>query len=207
MDFTLIETLRFEPETGFARLNLHLARLHHSGKALGFNGLAEAEARLRSFGEGLNAPHRVRLELFADGTSAITAAPFTPQPETTVWSVKIARTATLFSKDPLLRHKTSRRAAYDRARAEFSKDEADEVLLLNEKGELCEGAITNLFVDDGSGRLLTPPLSCGLLAGVLRTSLLCARKARVQILKPEDLQGRIVYIGNSLRGLIRARLK
>ncbi len=201
-----METLRFEPETGFARLNLHLARLHNSGRILGFKGLAEAEARLQVFGEGLDTPHRVRLELFGDGTSAVTALPFVPQQESTIWSVKIATAARLSSKDPLLRHKTSRRTIYDAARAEFSRDEADEVLLCNEKGELCEGTITSLFVEDGEGRFLTPPLSSGLLSGVLRTSLLCARKARVQVLKPEDLKDRIVYIGNSLRGLIRVRL-
>ena len=75
--------------------------------------------------------------------------------------------------DKLLRHKTTRRAVYEAARAEYPAAEADEVLLLNERGEACEGTITSVFLDDGSGILKTPPISCGLLAGVLRTELIC----------------------------------
>ena len=84
--------------------------------------------------------------------------------------------------------------------------EADEVLLLNEKGEPCEGTITSIFLDDGTGILKTPPISCGLLAGVLRTEMICARRARIQHLTLADLQTGTLYMGNSLRGLIRATL-
>lgn len=45
---------------------------------------------------------------------------------------------------------------------EFPASEADEVILLNERGDLCEGTITTLFLDDGSGILKTPPLAAGL---------------------------------------------
>src|SRR3546814_9833273 len=55
-----------------------------------------------------------------------------------------------------------------RSRAEFSSEDADEVLLLNERGEVCEGTITNLFVEAETGQFLTPALSSGLLPGVLR---------------------------------------
>ena len=72
---------------------------------------------------------------------------------------------------------------------------ADEVLLLNEKGEPCEGTITSIFLDDGSGILKTPPISCGLLAGVLRTELICARRARVQRLTLADLTDRHALYG------------
>ena len=84
--------------------------------------------------------------------------------------------------------------------------DADEVLLLNEKGEPCEGTITSIFLDDGAGVLKTPPISCGLLSGVLRTELICARRARVQRLTVDDLRNGTLYTGNSLRGLIRAKL-
>jgi 4-amino-4-deoxychorismate lyase len=150
-------------------------------------------------------PLRVRLTLDNAGRIDITTAPFTPLPAGTVWTVRIAKTR-LASTDPLLRYKTSRRAAYEAARAEYRTDEVDEVLLLNERDEPCEGTITSLFVDDGSGILKTPPISSGLLAGVLRTEMICKRKARVERLTLEDLQCAPVFIGNSLRGLIRAKL-
>lgn len=149
---------------------------------------------------------RLRLELARNGKITITTAPFTLQPENTIWQVRLAKIRTT-STDPLIHHKTTRRDLYNAARREFSTTEADEVILLNEKGEIAEGTITNIFIDDGTGRLLTPPLASGCLAGILRTSLICAKKAVNQRLRPEDLVGKTLYVGNSLRGLIRAELK
>ena len=154
---------------------------------------------------GSVSPLRVRLELFPDGRIDIQTAPFTPLAPGTLWRVKIATTR-LSSADPLLCHKTSRRAAYTAARTEIPAAEADEVLLLNEHGDLCEGTITSLFLDDGSGVLKTPPLAAGLLAGILREELLETGKAVEERLRPEDLAGHALFVGNSLRGLIPAAL-
>lgn len=203
-DFSLIETMRWEPGTGIVRLRLHLARLKRSAGRLGFAGADKAAEKLGDvFGEDI--PLRVRLTLSPAGEIAVTTAPFSPVPEDTIWRVSIASTR-LNSGDTLLRHKTTRRGTYEAARAEYSASETDEVLLLNEKGEPCEGTITSIFLDDGSGILKTPPIDCGLLAGVLRTELICARRARIQRLTLADLQTGTLYMGNSLRGLIRAKL-
>ena len=203
-DFSLIETMRWEPGTGIVRLRLHLARLKRSAGRLGFAGADKAAEKLAEE-RGGNLPLRVRLTLSPAGEIAITTAPFSPLPEETVWRVAIAA-ARLDSTNKLLRHKTTRRDIYEAARAEYPAAEADEVLLLNEKGEPCEGTITSIFLDDGSGILKTPPIACGLLAGVLRTEMICARRARVQRLTLADLQTGTLYIGNSLRGMIRAQL-
>lgn len=205
-DFSLIETMRFDPATGIIRRRLHSARLTNSAKVLGFTG---AEAALSALDEAISAtagPLRLRLELFADGRHAITSAPFVAMPDDTVWRIAVARKARLNTNDPILRHKTSKRGIYDAARAEHARDAIDEVILLNEKDEICEGTISNIFVDDGSGTLLTPPLSSGCLAGILRTSLICGKKARNQRLTLDDLKHHPFYVGNSLRGLIRATL-
>lgn len=203
--FSLIETMRFEPEHGIIRLRLHMARLANSAHKLGFSGYEESKAALLRRIGTLNGPNRVRLELFGDGHHEITSADFTPLPESAVWTVRIASSVRLSSSEPLLRHKTSMRSTYDAARAEFTREQCDEVLLLNDKGEVSEGTITNLFIQDSEG-LLTPPLSSGCLAGVLRTSLLCQTKARVAPILPTDLVDQPFYLGNSLRGLIRGRL-
>jgi 4-amino-4-deoxychorismate lyase len=205
-DFTLIETMRAELGAGIVRVNLHRARFHNSSRKLGFADPTAAWAAIEDAATTVDAPIRLRLEFWPDGRFDIQSVPFQPLPEGAVWRLAIAGAARLASTAPLLRHKTSRRTVYDAARAEFSREEADEVLLLNEKGEVCEGTITNMFVEDEAGLLLTPPLSSGCLAGVLRTSLICARKARVQPLRPSDLAERTIYVGNSLRGLIPARL-
>ena len=55
------------------------------------------------------------------------------------------------------------------------------------------------------GVLLTPPLSSGALPGVLRASLLASGRAKEAVLWPADLQQGF-YLGNALRGLLRANL-
>ncbi|ARO25622.1 hypothetical protein CO659_11005 [Rhizobium sp. S9] len=204
-DFSLIETLRWQPGEGFIRLRLHLARLSRSARRLGFPQPVEAAAKLEDGVARSTGPLRIRLTFDAQGRIEVTSAAFVPLAPETVWTVRIAETR-LVSTDRLLRHKTTRRAVYETARAEYGPDEADEVILLNERGEVCEGTITSVFLDDGTGMLRTPPISCGLLAGVLRTELICARKARVGHVTLADLDAGTLYVGNSLRGLIRANL-
>ncbi len=209
MDFSLIETMRWTPETGFTRLEQHLRRLSRSADALGFRQPQDAQKHLDDAVEG-DTPLRVRLVLSFRGKIEVTVTPFVAPPEDAVWKVRIGATK-LKSDDPLYRHKTSRREPYDAARAEFSADEADEVLLTNERGEMCEGTITNLFVEDPDGMLLTPPITSGILPGVLRADLIRERRAKGAVLTPADLQdamtaGRKIFVGNSLRGLIRAEL-
>lgn len=206
--FHLIETMRWQPDAGLVRRELHFSRLGGSAKALGFVFSPEdIDTQIFAALDGAQAPMRVRVGLEQDGRASVVATPFTPLADGVVWRLKIAATR-LDSSDPLLRHKTSRRGVYDAARAEFAAGEADEVLLLNEKGELCEGTFTSLFLETGHGLLATPPLASGLLAGVLRAELLAQGKAEERVLTPDMLsRGGRLFVGNSLRGLIEARLE
>ena len=204
MDFSLIETLRWQPDAGFLRLDQHLRRLSRSADALGFRQPQDAKGKLEKEVSG-DVPLRVRLVMTYRGKMEVAATPFEPVPEETVWRLKVAKTK-LQSEDSLFRHKTTRREPYEAARAEFSKEEADEVILLNERDEVCEGTITNIFAESADGMLLTPPLTSGLLPGVLRAELIRERKARGEVLKLDDLRHRKLFVGNSLRGLIRAEL-
>jgi len=207
-DLRLIETLRWEPDTGFVRLPRHLSRLEASAQALGFACERYLiAAALEAAVSAADCALRIRLTLDSAGTPDVTTQPFVPLAADVVWTVLVATTR-LSSDDALLRHKTTRRDLYDRARAEFTRDEADEILLLNERGELCEGTITTVFLDVGRGPLLTPPLACGLLAGVLRTEMLENGKAVEAALGEHDLRSaKAIHVGNSLRGMVRARLR
>jgi 4-amino-4-deoxychorismate lyase len=205
-DFSLIETLRWQPDEGFIRLRLHLARLSRSARRIGFPEPLDAAAKLEEALKDEKGQRRVRLTFDGQGCIDITTAPFAPLPPDAVWTLRISNTH-LDSADKLLRIKTTRRSIYEAARAEFTQQQANEVILLNERQEVCEGTITSVFLDDGSGILRTPPISCGLLAGVLRTELICQRKARVGRITLEELHKGRLYVGNSLRGLIRATLQ
>lgn len=207
-DLRLIETLGWRAREGFARLDRHMARLARSAAALGFIcDPAAARAAVTRAVDGLDAEQaRVRLTLGPTGDIEAAATPFAPLAEGTVWTAIIA-THRLDSRDTLLAHKTTRRAFYDDARADAARRlRADEALFLNERGEVCEGSITNVFVER-DGVLLTPPLASGLLPGCLRDELIEAGRARESVLRPADLvTASRWYLGNSLRGLIPARL-
>lgn len=205
-DFYLFETMRREPDAGIVRLGLHLRRLETAANELGFahhqKKITEELASLPPTA----LPQRVRLTLQRDGFCNVETFPFQPIAEGTIWTVALAETR-LSSTDQLLRHKSSRRAVYDAARAEFPMHTTHEVLLLNERDELCEGSITSLFIRIDDGPLKTPPLECGLLAGVLRQSLLESGQAEEAILRPQNLvHATEIFVGNSLRGLIPAQL-
>ncbi|RWB61538.1 aminotransferase class IV family protein [Mesorhizobium sp.] len=206
-DFELIETMRWEPGSGFLRFDRHLARLYASAAELGFacDPQRIGEVLMTAVG-GQQIAMRTRLALQRNGEATAAAQPYEPLPAGKVWRLRLARTR-LDSSDMLLRHKTSRRQVYTHARAEYLITQADEVLLANERGELCEGTITNLFADFGDGVLATPRLDCGLLPGILRGELLDEGRAVEAIYSYDDLKSaKAIFVGNSLRGLIPAQL-
>jgi para-aminobenzoate synthetase/4-amino-4-deoxychorismate lyase len=190
---TLIETLRHE--NGFVRLKQHLARMWASGRALGLS-FDEAAARgaLDAAVRDRTGALRVRLTLDEAGQHLAAAQELAPNPPH--WTFRISPERTQ-SGDLLLRHKTDWRELYDR-----DHPGCDEMLFCNERGELTEGARSNIFVRR-NGILLTPPVDAGVLPGILRAELIAMGQAREAILAPDDLDGE-VYLGNSLRGLIRA---
>ncbi|TIV68806.1 MAG: hypothetical protein E5V89_21500 [Mesorhizobium sp.] len=206
-DFELIETMRWEPGAGFLRFDRHLARLYASAAELGFacDPQRVGDALTGAVG-GQRIAMRIRLALQCNGEATASAQPYEPLPAGKVWRLQLARVR-LDSGDTLLRHKTSRRDTYQHARAEYLASRADEVLLANERGELCEGTITNLFADFGDGVLATPRLDCGLLPGILRGTLLDEGRAVEAIYTFDDLKSaKAIFVGNSLRGLIPAQL-
>lgn len=199
-DFGLIETFLWSRAQNFWLRELHLARLAFSAQDLGFAfRRGEVDAVLDAFDADADFM-RVRAVLSRNGALALTASPFAPENPAKIWRVAIAPDR-VESSEKLLRHKTTRRDFYEKALAASG---ADEVIFLNERDELCEGARTNIFVPQADGLLLTPPLASGLLPGVLRAHFLAQGRAREKFLGPDELPQDFL-IGNSLRGLLKAR--
>lgn len=197
----LLETMRAE-DGRIALFDRHLARLAASAEALGIAVDPDAVRQrvAAALGEGIEG---VRLTVGPDGVAVETwtleAAPFQ-----TAW----------IDPEPLAEagtwrcvHKTTARDHYrrrhDRARARG----ADEAVLLNARGEVVEGTRTTVWAER-DGRLWTPPLAAGGLAGVMRAHVLATRpEAGERALRPVDLQtADAVYLSNALRGWMPVRL-
>jgi para-aminobenzoate synthetase / 4-amino-4-deoxychorismate lyase len=196
----LIETMAFDPEIGLLRLEAHLERMKTSAAMLGFrfdrhaarNELQAATFRLR-------APRRVRLLLAPSGAIAIEVGAMPPALTT---SLPVAiRPLPVAADDARLRHKSSDRAFYDEARCASGAAE----VLFEQDGVLTEGSFTSLFVSRADGMLVTPPLSRGLLPGVLRADLIASGRAVEGDVTRADLT-RGFFVGNALRGLMRAHV-
>lgn len=193
---TLIET--FAANAPAARIDRHLTRMRRSACALGWDFDEGAARDLLAARQG--AALRLRLTLDAGGAFALAHAPLPPV--ATQWHVQVAAQR-LDSADPWLRHKSSRRAAHDAASAALPEGVV-EAIFVNERDEVCEGTISTLFFDRGAG-MRTPPLLSGLLPGILREEML-EDGAREEVLHIADLPRVRLWLGNSLRGLIPARL-
>lgn len=199
---TLFETLRAEAGRA-VRAPAHLARLTRSARALGVP-LDEAEARA-ALADLPDATLRLRLTVRPSGSVQLESWPFEPEPAGTVVSVGWADEA-VWSADPARRHKSRDRAAYDRASRRAAEAGLADLLFVNERGELVEGAISTLFAEI-DGRVWTPPLASGALPGVLRATWLARRVASEATLRPDDLRRATrLWIGSSLRGARRATL-
>ncbi len=92
---------------------------------------------------------------------------------------------------------------YKRAREEGLAD----LIFTNERGEVTEGCISNIFVKK-NGTLITPPVKCGLLNGLMRQYILNRTKnVSEEILFPDDvINAEKIYICNSVRGIREVKL-
>ncbi len=205
--FSLFETMH-GTRSEIRHLERHLARLYSSARHFGFRvddadlrrQLAQACESLSEAGE-----FRLRLTLFADGRFELRHARLPPLPTT----VKLLLSPQpMRSDDVFLSHKTSLRQGYDRGWQAAEAAGAFDTLFCNERGELTEGGRSNLFIRL-AGRWYTPPLSAGLLPGVMRAVMLDdkALNASERSLSVADLRAaEEIVVCNALRGRLRAEV-
>jgi para-aminobenzoate synthetase/4-amino-4-deoxychorismate lyase len=220
-EFELIETILYHPRRGFWLFDRHLARLRRSATYWGFYFSAEdltlaLEQTALSFNR--HDCRRVRLLLHKDGGVDISSVacpdPFTGEGRKGLELPLVVRSSRRTeSGDPFFYHKTTCRSLYDTERAKAVAAGFLDVLFCNERGEVTEGGITNIFLRK-AGKILTPPVGCGLLGGVLRDALLAGElpgpdglAVTEAVLDGHDLrEAEALYVGNSVRGLVRVNL-
>jgi len=202
----IFETLRASLEHGCRHLEQHLDRLAASCRTFGYPfEPGEARALLLETCLALSAGqlHRLRLAVQPDGRMQAQSAPLQPLNEPVAL---LLANETTHSGDLFLRHKTGVRSRYDAAWRAAEARGAFDALFFNERGELTEGGRSNVFVRFG-GRWYTPPLSCGLLPGVMRAVLLEAPawQASERVITREMLEeADDIVVCNALRGPLRA---
>jgi para-aminobenzoate synthetase/4-amino-4-deoxychorismate lyase len=162
--FDLLETMRHDPGEGVRNLDLHLERLAASADhfAFRFDPETALEVVEKAVASAPDRPCRVRLSLARDGTVRVACTALAGEPD----PVRVALDRV--SQDPrdvFLFHKTSRRERYQEAARRHPG--SDDVLLVNDRGEVTESTIANVAVMI-DGRWWTPPLESGLLPGIGR---------------------------------------
>jgi para-aminobenzoate synthetase/4-amino-4-deoxychorismate lyase len=202
--FSLLETMRLQHGT-VTRLERHLSRMRASAEVFGFPWREDA---VRAALAAACAPYpeetrRVRLLVNAAGDPSVTCTPHTDSAPGTVWRIAFANTP-VDDRDPRLFNKTTDREPYEIARR--SRPDVDDVVLWNARNEVTESTIANLVVEVDGVRC-TPPVSSGLLAGVLRGELVDSGQITERVITRGQLaRASRVWLVNSLRGWIEATL-
>jgi len=204
--FDLLETMLWRQSGGFFLLERHLARLADSARYFGFPFDAEAvRTALSPCEASLQAAEKtdavVRLLLSKNGTARTETVDAPPRRRR--WRVAVADKP-VARDDVFLFHKTTHRETYDRFRARQAGH--DDVILWNPRREVTESTCANVVIRSGR-HFLTPPVSCGLLAGTLRGELLHRGRITERVIRLGDLRhADAVYLINSVRGWIKAEL-
>lgn len=203
-EFALIETMLF---TGgkIKYLNQHLQRLKSSANFFSIPAsIAKIKTALIDCTAKLTGSVRLRLLLKSGGDISIQNQPLALR--SALQPVIAISQYQTNSSDPFLYHKTTHRKLYDDEFRKYSDQGYFDVLFRNEKDEITEGAISNVFVRIKS-RYYTPPLSCGLLNGISRQVMLKTFKTEEKILYLHDLKTvDEIILTNSIRGLTHVGL-
>jgi para-aminobenzoate synthetase/4-amino-4-deoxychorismate lyase len=207
-EFEIFETMVATREQGCRHLERHLERLQASCDYFGhrFEPLLARAAALQACLQLPDGAHRLRLAVKPDGELVLQTGQLAPlqEPVELLLSDQPTRADDLF-----LRHKTSVRERYDAAWRAAERQGAFDTLFFNERDELTEGGRSNVFVRIG-GRWYTPPLSAGLLPGVMRAAILddpAWGAIEVPISRAMLLRAQEIVVCNALRGPLRAVLR
>jgi para-aminobenzoate synthetase/4-amino-4-deoxychorismate lyase len=206
-EFSLLETLRWTPQEHFWLIEEHLRRLEDSAAYFGipFNRKITEQYLVEATHDLPASPQRLRLLLDREGALSHQAQPLgdVNSLDGPPLRVKLALEP-VHSDDVFLFHKTTLRRIYDMARQD--QPGCDDVLLFNERSQLTESTIANLVIEL-DGKLVTPPLECGLLAGTFRAYLLEHGFLEQRVVSLADLaRCSQIFLVNSVRGWQKAKL-
>ncbi|EMJ98095.1 aminodeoxychorismate synthase component I [Leptospira alstonii] len=202
--FSLFETILYKNRI-FYFLKGHLERIKKSAEVFRFP-FSEKEWNSTLKQIALNCsdpiPYRIKISLNSFGKFSFESHELSKfQKEGILRIGKIE----IDSSSEFRKHKTDLRETYDRE-GKLARDAGYlDVLFLNEKKEITEGSICNIFVKIGNS-YFTPPISLGVLPGIFRGRLLKRKGFYEKILSLDDLRrSESIFLCNSLRGILKVK--
>lgn len=107
------------------------------------------------------------------------------------------------SQNEFMYHKTTYRPWFYESYQKIAKGEIYDEIFFNEKGELTEGARSNIIVQI-KGKFYTPPVSCGLLDGIYKNQM--NNLTEKILFKSDLLKAEKIFCVNSVRGMVEVHL-
>lgn len=201
--FEILDTFLWTRQKGFSYPEAHLARAKQSqlyfGRPWQDTHIKTCIDKLEFNPEIQYARVRLLINSKGNATTEIHPLPDTGWPAKNGLKVKVSNLQTN-SNNTFLYHKTTNRAFYNEQFKLALSEGFDEVIFTNEKGEITEGSISNIFLLQDK-QWYTPPVSCGLLAGIQRQQQFATLNAKEKILHLQDLQHtEKIILCNSVRG-------
>ena len=199
-DFMVLETMLWEKRSGIKYLHEHLDRAESTQRYFGRHwNQAAVDSALAAVNEQFEEA-RLRLLIAPDGSAVVEIHPLTAAGWGKVQLKVLVSGENVDSRDVFLYHKTTNRDFYNRHFHNAYENGFDEVIFFNERNELTEGAISNIFLRHES-QWSTPSLTCGLLPGIWREKMMHELNAVEKLLYSGDLKNADeIILGNSVRG-------
>lgn len=183
-------------------LSWHMERLHASLRALGIEQQVTDEEVLE-FLAGQEGEHQALKIMVSGENKLFTMRPNPYTPERIRKGFSLAYSSVYRNEtSPLVHHKTLNYGDCILEKRRAAQMGADELIFLNSRGEISEGTTTNIFFACG-GQLYTPPVSCGLLPGIMRRFIMEHFPVTERVMKKEDvMQMEECFVTNSLMGIM-----
>jgi para-aminobenzoate synthetase / 4-amino-4-deoxychorismate lyase len=202
--FSIIETMLYDKQYEYP--DLHILRMRKSAEYFDYIfDQKNLEKKLNDLKKSMSDDkYKVRVLLDRFGTLTFTLAKIENNNAETLKIIVSEKHTD--SNGIYFFHKTTVRDLYEKELAVARARGFFDVIFMNERGEITEGAITNIYAKVKK-ELFTPPVECGLLNGIIRQTLLAEGRAKEQRMTFQDLQNaEEIYISNSIIGFVRVYL-
>ncbi len=201
--FELLETVRIENNQAFL-LDQHLKRLQDSADYFLFLfELEKLKVEIQKIINDLDPDEKyiLRIRLNKTGLIKMEIKDFSKVPEEI--NIIVSKNK-INSMNRFQYFKTTNRNLYNNEFVYYSTRNYYDVIFFNEKDELAEGAISNIFIKKG-GLWYTPNLSSGILPGIYREYFISQNKnVTEKIISRTDLnEAEEIMLTNSVRGEIK----